>query len=103
MKAVVNDRDFEKGGNLKAVKFWANWCGPCKQMNPSIEKLEKEFPNVEFLSVDIDDKTDIAQRFKVMSLPTLVFLREGIEVKRVNGTALLAPLRKIVKDLVGNG
>lgn len=100
MIAITNESDFNiDNDKLVAVKFWASWCGPCKQMNPSIKKIEDEFPNVKFLSVEIEQVPEIAQRFRIKSLPSILLLKDGQEVKRINGLVLIEPLRKAFRDL----
>jgi thioredoxin 1 len=100
MIAITNESDFNiDNDKLVAVKFWASWCGPCKQMNPSIKKIEEEFPNVKFLSVEIEQVPEIAQRFRIKSLPSILLLKDGQEVKRINGLVLMDPLRKAFRDL----
>lgn len=100
MIAITNESDFNiDNDKLVAVKFWASWCGPCKQMNPSIKKIEDEFPNVKFLSIEIEQVPEIAQRFRIKSLPSILLLKDGQEVKRINGLVLIEPLRKAFRDL----
>lgn len=83
-----------------AVKFTAEWCGPCKRMAPTIEKLEVEFPSITFLSVDIDKEVSIAQKFKIKAIPSLILLKNGEEVNRVTGLSLIQPLRKMLRDVI---
>lgn len=99
MQAIINESDFNTDDKLIAVKFWASWCGPCKQMNPSIDKMEKEFPNVKFVSIEIEQVPSIAQKFRIQSLPTLLLLKNGKEEKRIKGLTLTEPLRKAFRDL----
>lgn len=54
MKVLEKAEDFNVSSGLFAVKFTATWCGPCKKQQPNIDKMEQEFPEVQFLSVDID-------------------------------------------------
>lgn len=99
MREIINESDFKTDEKFVAIKFWASWCGPCKKMIPSITKMENEFPNVKFLSVEIEQVPEIAQRFSIKSLPSLLLLQDGQEVKRFNGMTLMEPLRKAFRDL----
>jgi thioredoxin 1 len=99
MKSIASEADLNVSNGIFVLKFWATWCGPCRVLNPVVEKLEKEFDKVTFYSVDVDQAPDLAQKFKVKSLPTLVFLEGDKEAKRVLGVQLIKPLRTILRDL----
>ncbi len=77
------------------MDFFATWCGPCKRIAPAFEELAKKFSNVTFLKVDVDDSDDIAAKFNVNSLPTFVFLKNGVEAHRIEG----ADLRGLITQL----
>ena len=59
------------------VDFYADWCGPCKMIAPVVEKLSGDFPDVTFVKVNVDDLPEIAQRFGIMSIPTLIAFKNG--------------------------
>ena len=68
------------------LDFWADWCPPCKVMNPTIDELEKELAGkVEFVKYDVDQNASAAQKYGVMSIPTYVIEKDGKEVARVSG------------------
>jgi thioredoxin 1 len=68
------------------VDFWADWCIPCKMTKPVLEKLGNEFAEkVEFMSVNADDSPEVVEQFKVMSIPTVVTLKNGNEIRRTVG------------------
>ena len=60
---------------LTVVDFWASWCGPCKMLSPVVEALSEELPDVKFCKVNIDDEQELAMRFRIESIPTLLLLR----------------------------
>lgn len=99
MQAIINESDFNIDNKYTAVKFWASWCGPCKAIEPHIKKMEEEFPQVNFVSVEIEQVPEIAQKYRVRSLPSLLLLKNGEEVQRINGAVLVTPLRKAFNDL----
>jgi len=101
MQPILDSNEFNvSDGKFIAVKFWATWCGPCKQMHPSMLKLEEEFPDIKFISVEIEQAPEIVQRFKVKSLPSVILLKDGEEVKRINGMTLIEPMRKVFRELL---
>jgi thioredoxin 1 len=102
MQAILDENEFNTDDKLIAVKFWAEWCGPCKMIQPSILKLEKEFPDVKFVSVEIDQTPEIAERFKIKSLPSILLLKNGEEVNRINGVSLIDSMRKAFRDLISD-
>ena len=71
------------------VDFYADWCGPCKQLTPKLEELEKKYTNIKFLKVNVDneDCSNICKLYEVNSLPTIIFINDKIEdnEKRVIG------------------
>ena len=71
----------------KLWDFWATWCPPCKEMKPTIEALEKEYQGkIEIRSIDVDQNKELAQKFGVQAIPTLVFLdKDGKELSRIVG------------------
>ncbi len=71
---------------LAMVDFWASWCGPCKMLSPVVEQIDRQFGDrVLVAKVNIDEEPDLAARFGVMSIPTVVFLKNGQEFQRKVG------------------
>ena len=71
---------------LAMVDFWASWCGPCKMLSPTIEALAEQYDGKVLVGkVNVDEEPALAQRFGVMSIPTVVFLRNGQEFDRKVG------------------
>lgn len=67
------------------VDFFADWCGPCKHIAPQLDALAAKHSNVRFCKVDVDALQDVAALYRIEAMPTLVFLSNGREVKRVRG------------------
>ena len=73
--------------NDKAVllDFYADWCGPCKMMMPIVEEIAKENPRIAVGKVNVDDSPELARRFGIISIPTIIVMRHGEIVSRVSG------------------
>ena len=59
------------------IDFWAAWCGPCKMMSPVIDKLAEDHPEIKVAKINIDEEMELAQKYGVMSIPTVVLFKEG--------------------------
>lgn len=83
----LNAENFEAetSKGLVLVDFWAEWCGPCRMLGPIFEELSGEIEQVKFAKVDISENQELAQKFGVMSIPTLVLLKDGKEEDRMMG------------------
>lgn len=69
-----------------AVDFWASWCGPCKMLSPVVEEIAQQFECKALVGkVNVDEEPDLARQFGVMSIPTVVFLKNGVEFDRKVG------------------
>ena len=86
-----------KAAPLAMVDFWATWCGPCKMMGPIVEKLAGEYDGKALVSkVDTDEEADLAEKFDVSTIPTIVFLKNGVEFDRKIGVTPEAALRDLL-------
>lgn len=86
----INDANFEEmivnGSKPALVDFGATWCGPCKALEPSILELAGEYGDkVTIGKLDVDEAPQVAQRFGIMSVPTVLFMKDGKEVHRFVG------------------
>lgn len=70
---------------LVLVDFYATWCGPCQMMAPHIEELANEYSDVVIGKLDVDENPEIAQKYQVMSIPTIVFIKNGEVVEKLVG------------------
>ena len=100
---AITDATFEaetKEG-LVLVDFWATWCGPCRMQAPILEKLSEELSDDELkiLKMDVDENPETARAFGIMSIPTLLFKKDGQVVKQVAGVHTAAQIKAIVAEL----
>ena len=73
-------------GKLLIVDFWATWCGPCRMISPILDELEEEMADqITVIKVNVDDADDIAAQFRIMNIPTLLFIKNGQVVDKTVG------------------
>jgi len=92
----IFDAEIAKGTTL--VDFWATWCGPCRMLAPVIEEISESNKAVKFGKVDINAQQELAARFGVMSIPTLVLFKDGEEVDRLIGAYPREIIEKWIKE-----
>ena len=96
MLDLVKEEDLKFNGSI-VLKFHAEWCAPCKRMDTVVKKMEKEFPDTVIYCIDVDKIPKLAKKYKIMSVPTLIFFKESKEIERIVGMVLTEPLRKAFK------
>lgn len=77
---TMENHDETVQDGIVLIDFWAEWCGPCRQFAPVFEQLSEENPDATFAKVDTEDQPELAGRYGVTSIPTLVIYRDGIPV-----------------------
>ena len=99
----ITDATFEAETNegLVLVDFWATWCGPCMMQAPILEQLSEEMDEDELkiVKIDVDENQETAQKFGIMSIPTLLFKKDGEVVKQVAGVHTKDQIKAIVAEL----
>lgn len=86
-----------KNNEIVFVDFYANWCGPCKMLAPSIDKLADEHPEVKVVKIDVDKEERLAYEYGVQSIPTLIAFKDGQPVRRQLGFLPYEMLEDMIK------
>ena len=97
------DDNFENGisQGVVLVDFYADWCGPCRMLAPVVEELAQEMAGkMTVAKVDTDQSVNVAAKFEVTSIPTLILFKDGQVAKRVVGLKDLDALRKMVNEVL---
>lgn len=103
MAKNITDATFESetSQGLVLVDFWATWCGPCLMQAPILDQLSAELSEDELkiVKVDVDANPETAQKFGIMSIPTLLFKKDGEVVKQVAGVHTKDQIKSIIAGL----
>ncbi|MEE9241748.1 MAG: thioredoxin [Nitrosopumilaceae archaeon] len=79
------------------VDFWAEWCGPCRMVSPTVEELSKEYKDkVNFVKVNVDQNNELASKYNIFSIPTLAIFRDGKVIAQTAGAASKESLRTYI-------
>lgn len=79
------------------IDFWATWCGPCKMMAPVVEEVAKDYPDVKVCKVNVGEEPELSNAFKIVSIPTIVVIKNGEIIDSVVGYRPKEDIEKIIK------
>ena len=79
------DEEVVRSEKTVLLDFWASWCGPCRMLSPTIDKIADERPDIKVGKVNVDEQSELAAKFGVVSIPTLVVLKNGEVVNKSVG------------------
>jgi thioredoxin len=100
---IITSKNFEEfvsQNRIAVIDFHANWCMPCRIVSPRIEELSNEIDNVAFGKINVDENADIAQRFGLVSIPTVVVFKEGKQIDEVVGTQPKDKIRELIEKYI---
>ena len=104
MALAITDSSFDQllaQGKPMVVDFWATWCGPCKKVGPYIEELAEQYAEQAIIGkVDVDDNDELAMRFGVRNIPTILFIQDGQVVDKQIGAAAKNVLEDKLKAIL---
>lgn len=103
MAKVATNNNFSEllqSEKLVVVDFWATWCGPCRMLSPILDEVEEEMADkIEVVKVNVDDADEIAAQYRIMSIPTLLFFKNGAAVDKTVGAM---PKNVLVEKIKAN-
>lgn len=86
---IINQKNFEnevlQSDKKVLLDFWASWCGPCRMVAPILDEIAQERPDIKIGKINVDEELELASRFGIMSIPTLVVMEQGKIVNKAVG------------------
>ena len=105
MSKEVNTQNFEdlvlKSEKPVMIDFWAEWCGPCKMISPIIEEIAKDFDGkLEVLKCNVDDNHQLAEKFGIRNIPTMIYFKNGKQVDKQVGAGMKTAYTNKIQSLL---
>ena len=99
IKGTVNNFREEVLNSEKTVlvDFWASWCGPCRLLSPIVDEIADEHPEFKVVKVNIDEEQELAERYSIMTIPTLCVIKNGEVVNQASGARPKAQVLSLLK------
>ncbi len=103
---ILNDKDFEekviKSSDPVIIDLWAEWCHPCKMIEPHLKALSEKYnEKIKFYKLNVDENPKTPSLLSVMSIPTLIFFKDGKEVRRIIGAVPKHHIEEKIKEIFG--
>ncbi len=94
------DSDVIKSNKPVLVDFWAEWCGPCRTLGPILDEVAKEVgEKAQVLKVNVDDNAELAQKYGIRGIPTMIFFKNGQAAKTLVGVQTKEEIKKTLEEL----
>ncbi len=95
------DAEVLQSSQLVMVDFWAVWCGPCQMVTPIVEELAKEYSDkLKVMKLNTDEAPEVAGRYQIMSIPTILFFKNGQPVEKIVGARPKPQFKQIIDSLL---
>ncbi|HHX16398.1 MAG TPA: thioredoxin [Mollicutes bacterium] len=96
----IEEHDYDElvSSGIVLVDFFAEWCGPCKMLSPTLDALSNQRDDVKIVKVNVDEQGDLARRFGIMSVPTLLLYKDGINVGQKSGFQTIDMLNSWIEE-----
>jgi len=91
------ESDVLKSGKPVLVDFWAEWCGPCRMVAPTLEQIAQENDGVQIAKVNVDQEQELAYRFQVSSIPTFILFKDGEVADRMMGAMPKSAFERLIE------
>lgn len=100
---VLTSENFDKETKNGAwlIDFWAVWCGPCKILEPIVDEVSKKYEGkIKVGKINVDENQELSERFDVMSIPTLLYMKNGQQINRTVGAIPKEQVEKVLKEII---
>lgn len=91
------EQEVLKSDKTVLLDFWADWCGPCKMLMPIIEDVASEVADAKICKINVDEEPDLASKYKIMSIPTLMVVKNGEVVKTEVGVQSKSKIKEMLE------
>ena len=97
------DAEVLNAQGLVMIDFWAAWCGPCRMISPTVEELAKEYSGkLKVMKLNTDENSEIAGKYKIMGIPTIMFFKDGSKVDQIVGVVPKQQLKSKIDSFLAS-